>query len=180
MTAPVLGTPLARELLDARVIANLASFRADGTIHLVAMWFTWDGTHVRFPTNSGSAKAKNLRSDPRATVMIDDSRGGFDVAGITITGRVELVEGAEARDLNRVVHLRYITAEGLAFPEVGGLLENDDVTLRLVPEKASTWDMRPLPGAALLRRTSAFEPLAPTLTRERSDECSQRLVEGSG
>jgi hypothetical protein len=34
-----LADELARELLQARLIANLATFKSDGSIHLVAMWF---------------------------------------------------------------------------------------------------------------------------------------------
>lgn len=163
--AETLASKLAQETLHARLIANLASFRPDGTIHLVPMWFLWDGEAVVLPTFGESRKAKNLRADPRATVMIDDSRGGFDVHGITLTGRVEIVEAPESLPLIRQIHLRYITPAGMATDSIGGHLQGDDVALRLIPERASTWDMRTTPGAGELRRTGEFEPLEPTLRR---------------
>jgi hypothetical protein len=41
--AGVVADELARELLEARLIANLATRNRDGSIHLVAVWFLWDG-----------------------------------------------------------------------------------------------------------------------------------------
>jgi PPOX class probable F420-dependent enzyme len=163
--AEALASKAAQEALNARVIANLATFRPDGTIHLVPMWFLWDGEAVLLPTFGASRKAQNVRADPRATVMIDDSRGGFDVHGVMLTGRVEIVEPPDSLELIRRIHLRYITPAGMAKESIGGHLQGDDVALRLIPERVSTWDMRGTPGAAELRRTGEFEPLEPLLRR---------------
>ena len=58
---------LAHELLEARLIANLATFNADGSVHLVAMWFLWDGEAVLSPTSATTRKARNLRREFMAT-----------------------------------------------------------------------------------------------------------------
>jgi general stress protein 26 len=68
-----LADDLAREILHARPIANLATFHSDGSIHLVAMWFLCDGDALLIPTSHRTRKARNLQRDPRATVMINDS-----------------------------------------------------------------------------------------------------------
>ena len=52
------GDALARELLQARLIAKLATFNSDGSIHLVAMWFLWDGEAVLIPTNARTRKRR--------------------------------------------------------------------------------------------------------------------------
>ena len=69
----VLSEDLPRELLHARLTATLATFAGDGSIHVVAMWFLWDGDAVLIPTSHATRKVRNLERDPRATVMIDDS-----------------------------------------------------------------------------------------------------------
>ena len=153
------GDALARELLEARLIAKLATFNADGSIHLVAMWFLWDGEAVLIPTNARTRKAKNLRRDPRATVMVDDSRGGFDLCGITLVCDCELVPAPASAELNRRIHRKYVADAGLERDAVREYLATDDVTLRLVPRTLSSWDLRPTPQAEALQRTGEFHSL---------------------
>src|SRR5919199_3605516 len=88
----ILTSALARELLSSRLVAYLATLNPNGTPHVVGMWFVWDGQALLLPTSRKTRKAKNLLRDPRATVSIDDSRGGFDLRGLTIIGRAETVD----------------------------------------------------------------------------------------
>jgi PPOX class probable F420-dependent enzyme len=155
----LLGGALACELLEARLIANLATLNADGTIHLVPMWFLWEDDAVLMPTSGTSRKARNARRDERAAVMVDDSRGGLDVRGLTMTGRVEIATGAEAAAANRRVHRKYLTGAGLELPEVQEALATDDVTLRFLPERAQSWDLSSHPASRLVLEAGAFEPL---------------------
>lgn len=148
------------ELLDARLIANLASINPNGTVHLVAMWFRRDGDSILFPTSHHTRKAKNLRRHPFATAMIDRSRAGLDLRGVQIKGRVELVEGSRAHELNRSIHARYITDTGLVEPAVAAYLsEGDDVTIRLSIERMSTWNLDDAPAGQALRVSGRAHPL---------------------
>jgi PPOX class probable F420-dependent enzyme len=156
----LLSEPLVRELLASRLIANLATLNADGTVHLVAMWFLWDAEAVLIPTSRKTRKARNLVRDPRATVMIDDSRGGFDLRGITLVGSAEIVEPPRALELNRRIHEKYVTEAGLALELVKGYLASDDITIRVVPEKVSSWDLRSTEQGSALLQTGEFHPLA--------------------
>src|SRR5206468_3374680 len=108
----LLGSELARELLHARLIANLATIERNGTVHLVGMWFLWDGEALLLPTSRTTRKARNIARDPRVSIMIDDSRGGFDLRGLTVIGRAELQDGPDAVVTNRLIHLKYVTERG--------------------------------------------------------------------
>jgi PPOX class probable F420-dependent enzyme len=156
-----LADELARELLDARLIANLATFNSDGSIHLVAMWFLWNGELLLSPTNRRTRKARNLQRDPRATVMIDDSRGGFDLRGVTLVCDADIVDAPASRELNRRVHLKYLTERGLALDAVKPYLATDDITLRLRPTKVSSWDLRNTEQGRALLESGAFHRLEP-------------------
>lgn len=130
------------ELLAARLIANLASINPDGSVHLVAMWFRRDGDRILFPTSHHTRKARNLRDRPAATAMIDRSVGGLDLKGIVIRGTADLLEGDEARALNRSIHARYVSERGLTLPEVAAYLgSGDDVTIALSMDRVSTWNL---------------------------------------
>jgi hypothetical protein len=61
----LLRDELSRELLAAPLIANLATLNADGTIHLVAMWFRWDGKAILIP---------HLLSDPSEGTIDPNAR----------------------------------------------------------------------------------------------------------
>lgn len=155
----VLSEPLARELLDGRHIANLATLNRDGSVHLVAIWFVWDGESVLMPTSGATRKARNLAREPRATVMIDDSRGGFDLRGITLVGRAEIVRGDDALVLNRRIHLKYLTERGRELVAVDRYLATDDVTIRFTPERASSWDLRNTEQGRKVAETGEFRLL---------------------
>jgi PPOX class probable F420-dependent enzyme len=166
MEAPeLLASELAGDMLGERLIAKLATYNADGTIHLVPMWFGWEGGAVLMPTSGRSRKASNLQRDPRAAVMIDDSRGGLDVRGITMAGSVDIISGSEAREANRRIHLKYLTDEGLALPEVSEALASDDVTLCFRPDHGASWDLSGHPASRRLLQTGEFQPLAPVHAR---------------
>jgi PPOX class probable F420-dependent enzyme len=123
-------------------MANLATHGRDGRIHLVPMWFRWDGEAILIPTNQATQKVRNVERDPRASVMIDDSRYGFDLCGITVMGDVELIRAPESLPLNRAIHLRYITVAERDSPRIDAYLSTDDVTIRVIPRRAYSWDLR--------------------------------------
>jgi nitroimidazol reductase NimA-like FMN-containing flavoprotein (pyridoxamine 5'-phosphate oxidase superfamily) len=120
------------------------------------MWFLWDGGAVLFPSSGATRKARNLEREPRATVMIDDSRAGLDLRGITLTGRAEILRGPEALELNRRIHLKYLTERGRDLDVVDRYLSTDDVTIRFVPERVSSWNLRDTEQAQALRTTGGF------------------------
>jgi PPOX class probable F420-dependent enzyme len=150
---------LAEELLGLRLIATLATIDADGAPHAVPMWFAWDGGSVLIPTSGRTRKIRNLRRSPRATLMVEQCRGGLDIRGAMLTGSAAITEGTEARRLNRSIHLKYVTAEGLDLPEVRGYLDTDDVTIRLRPDRVVTWDLTDSPGSRALARAGLALPL---------------------
>lgn len=78
--------------LDAATTLHVASINPDGAPHLVPMWFTRDGDAVRFWTFGKSQKARNIARDPRVTVMAETGEDYFELRGVTIRGRAEIVD----------------------------------------------------------------------------------------
>jgi PPOX class probable F420-dependent enzyme len=161
----VLADPLVQELLVARLIAVVATIEPDGSIHAVPMWLAPSDGAILLATGSRSRKVRNLERDPRATLVLHDSRPGADVCGTSMRGRVELVRGESARPLVERVHGRYVSDAGLRLPEVRDFLSSDDVAVRFIPEAAVTWDERPSAAARALRAAAAALPLQPTTLR---------------
>jgi hypothetical protein len=130
------------------------------------MWVAGGDGAILLATGSRSRKVRNLERDPRATLVLHDSRPGAEVCGASIRGHVELVRGEAAAPLVERVHRRYVTEQGRALAPVEEFLGSDDVALRLVPEAAVTWDERDSPAASALRAAGAALPIRTTDPRE--------------
>ena len=130
------------ELLSMTLIANLATLDDDGGIHLMPMWFLRVGDYICIPTSCKTRKYRNLKARPHASVVVDLSREGLDLKGVLVRGRVELVEGEEARRINRSIHLKYVTPEALDDPSVASYLsEGDDVTVKVRIDHVVSWNL---------------------------------------
>jgi PPOX class probable F420-dependent enzyme len=161
----VLDAPLVRELLEARLVAVLATFDSAGSIHAVPMWYAAGERCVLLATGSCSRKVRNLEADERATFVIHDSRAGFEVCGASIEGVVEIVRGPEAEPLVERVHRRYVAVGAERDPPVDEFLASDDVALRFHPRSALIWDERASRASRALRASGQALPLVPTQPR---------------
>ena len=131
-----------QEMLSGRYIATLATENADGSIHMVAVWYYFDGHWVYVATAGRSRKAQNLRRSSRTSLMID-SRDPAAQRGISITGTAKLLSGVQSSDWNAQIHQKYLSTAALADPKVGPVFAQwDDVTIQITPTSVIAWDMR--------------------------------------
>ena len=146
------------ELLAGRRIAVLSTEDPDGLPYLTAIWFAYEDGALVVPTGATSRKARNARERPRGAILVDARGPAF--RGVAASGRIELVEGDAALEINARIHRRYVTDAGMADPDLGGsLTAGDDLTLRLIPEHWQEWDLEPYFGTKLSDPRLA-EPLA--------------------
>src|SRR5690348_10627926 len=122
-----LTDPLVQQLLKGRHIASIATQGPNGSIHMVAVWYWFDGTNIFIATASRSRKARNLQAAPRATIMID-SRDPAASFGVTLSGAVQLLSGGDSQKINKEIHAKYLSPAALADARVGPLFAGwDDV-----------------------------------------------------
>ena len=137
-----LSDSLVKKLLKGRYIAALATRNADGSIHVVAVWYLFDGGSLYIATAGQSRKARNAQSNPNVSVMID-SRDVAASCGATVTGKAEIVTGASARPWVARIHQKYLSDEARADAKVGAVFAAiDDVVIKITPVKLISWDMR--------------------------------------
>ena len=89
MTGPVVPESHI-DLLTRPLIAHLGTVRPDGSPQVNPMWFSWDGTHLRFTHTSERQKYRNVQADPRVSVAIDDP--DRPPRFVELRGRVERIE----------------------------------------------------------------------------------------
>src|SRR5215207_11152907 len=81
-----------QEFLEAGRDLQVASINADGTPHLVTMWYSMRDGEVAFWTYAKSQKIVNLRRDPRLTVLVATGEVYEELKGVSIAGTAEIVE----------------------------------------------------------------------------------------
>jgi len=92
----------AKEFIAGNHRAVMATIRSDGMAQMsnVAQAFL-DG-HIEVSTRSASAKVRNLRRDPRVTMLILGDESWYQYA--VVYGRVQIVEYPEAAERLRKIY----------------------------------------------------------------------------
>jgi PPOX class probable F420-dependent enzyme len=79
----------ATELLAAGGKLQLATINADGTPHLVTMYYALVDGRIAFWTYRTSQKARNLERDPRVTCLVEAGDDYFSLRGVQVNGVVQ-------------------------------------------------------------------------------------------
>ena len=83
------------KLFLGRNYATLATVGRHGPPHLTVVWVDWDGERVLVNTAAGRVKERNLRRDPRASVLVADGTDPYRY--VSVAGKAEIVEEGAAR-----------------------------------------------------------------------------------
>lgn len=90
-----------RDLVDCPPVATLTTMSADGYPHTSVVWCDFDGACVRINTMRGFVKDRNMRRDPRVTLLCFDPHEPLRY--LEVRGRV--IEIMETGALDHLNHL---------------------------------------------------------------------------
>lgn len=142
-----MSDPEIAALLAALRKVQLATLNADGSVHLVTMFYGLMDEQIAFWTYRTSQKARNLARDPRVTCLVEDGSDYFELRGVQVAGVVRYVE-----DPAGVLEIGRLVAGGMAGDAlVGDALENyvahaarKRVGYLVEPRRITSWDHRKL------------------------------------
>jgi len=121
------------DLLDRPLLATLATYGRDGLVLLSPVWFEWRGGGFNIAIGLNDVKARHLRRDPRASVVVAEAEP--PLRGLEVRGSARLMP--QNPDVDRRIVERYIGAaradEYLATLPPGTLV-------RLEPGELRAWD----------------------------------------
>jgi PPOX class probable F420-dependent enzyme len=124
---------------------SMCSLSADGSIHAVAMWYGFLDGCVTVETKAKSQKVKNLRRDPRVTLLFEDGEYYEELRGVELVGRAEIIDDPDQLwTLGVSVFERYY---GDYSDELKPFLEamlHKRVAIKVQPERTVSWDHRKL------------------------------------
>ena len=124
------------DLLEQPLNAILATYLPRGDVLLTPVWHEWRDGGFSFVVLADDVKDRNLRHDPRASLVVAEHGGldrGIEVRGIARATR----DGVD--EVNRRITLRYLGPERTAMflKELEGI---NLVHVRLEPGKLRAWD----------------------------------------
>ena len=86
----------ARRMFASLPSAAVATTNADGSPHVVPLWFVWPEEAVFVSTRQDGRTWANALRDPRVAITIDLGRAWVEVAGVEIVGRAEPLSAESA------------------------------------------------------------------------------------
>src|SRR5688572_29081727 len=120
--------------LEEPVVAVLATVRQDGSVLLSPVWHEWRDGGFNVWAGADDVKARHLRRDPRASIVVAESQ--HPLRGVEVRCVARIIEDGAAETAERIAS-RYIGPEkGAAY--VGSA--NDHVIIRLEPGDLRAWD----------------------------------------
>lgn len=139
MSGASLADPAIQAFLARREIVTLAMLQPDGSPVAMAMWHLPEPDALVMISVDGLAKVRNLRRDPRVSVVAEAGTRG-DVRGVALQGRVEfLPEGPERRAFAERFLTRY--DPDLARLWGGRAMPANRVMFRVVPRTVRSWGL---------------------------------------
>jgi PPOX class probable F420-dependent enzyme len=122
------------DLVQLPLLAVLATYRADGTVLLSPVWHEYRDGGFHVCTSGGDVKARHLRRDPRAVLVVAEPTPPY--RGVEVTAEAIVLRHDVGATVERVA-VRYLGEDrGRRYAESAP----DDIVIRLEPGHVRAWD----------------------------------------
>jgi PPOX class probable F420-dependent enzyme len=141
----------AAAFLDAPLrLARVSTVNADGSPHVVPMWFVRNGERFEFTSRRRRATVRNLLRDDRiAFVVDDDNPRGY--GAVVVDGRAHLLDHEAAAAVRRIAQRYLPGADGDRYADYM-LGQPDRVAFLVIPHRISDWGIDAPDSVARLLR----------------------------
>ncbi len=133
---------VARRMFGGLPVASVATVNADGSPHVVPLWFVWPEDALYLSTRRPSRTWANAAREPRVAIAIDVGRGWTELAGVVIRGAAEPM-AAEHPGMRRPISAWHEKYRSLLAGEAFGRFAEQVSSLaflRVVPQEMRAWD----------------------------------------
>ncbi len=121
--------------LDEPRVAVLATLRVDGTVLLSPVYHEWREGAFNVVIETQNVKARHLRRDPRATILVAESEP--PLRGVEVRGSAQFIDDGVTEIARRITARYPGDEEAEADAEA---LRGADVIVRLEPDHIRIWD----------------------------------------
>jgi PPOX class probable F420-dependent enzyme len=136
------------EFFESNMKVQVATVGPDGSPHLTTLFYVMVDGQMFFWTYGKSQKIQNLRRDPRVTCLVEDGTDYFELRGVSIQGKAEIVRDYDAiYSIGSAVATRMLAAESFeALGDFGRETVEKQAQKRVAviihPDHVATWDHR--------------------------------------
>jgi PPOX class probable F420-dependent enzyme len=133
------------EYLNRRIMARMATQRADGYPHLTPIWFLWEDGQFKHTLGANRVHLANLARDPRMSLVIDEDYRLADglAAGarsVTVRGDAVLSQDPELlRDVTYRALVKYLGADDAEL-YLEPIMAEGRTIVTMTPTAWVTWD----------------------------------------
>jgi PPOX class probable F420-dependent enzyme len=122
-----------RDLLESKkAFAHIATVGANGAPQVTPVWIDLDGDRIRFNTARGRVKDRNLQSNPRVAISIQDPENPYRY--LQIRGRVTEMTEKGADDHIDALAKKYLGKDKYPFRQPGEVR----VIFKIAPDRVQT------------------------------------------
>jgi PPOX class probable F420-dependent enzyme len=107
-----------RDLIDEPLPLTLVTLMPDGQPQASVVWADWDGEHILVNTARGRQKERNMRTEPRVSLLVVDPRDQF--RNLEIRGRVVEITTEGALEHRALLREQYLAPNYKAAPPPAG------------------------------------------------------------
>jgi PPOX class probable F420-dependent enzyme len=132
-----------QQFLSSRPVAVLATLQATGAPLAMPMWFLHDAAELAMISVDATQKVRNLRRDPRVSVVVEaggDPADGGGVRGVALQGRAVFMSGAAER---AALAERFLARYHPKVEQLwrGRSMPDNRVAFRIVPDHVRSWGL---------------------------------------
>ena len=122
--------------LESHHTMRIATTSADGTPHVVPVWYMYKKGIFYVGTHTRTAKAKNIASTGSAAFCIDTGVHSPEIFGVAGGGRADILEEDVKALASEILEKYYDTMDDPAAQE---LLADTDCIIRITPDRMTSW-----------------------------------------
>lgn len=121
-----------QDLFQKKAFANLATIMSDGKPHVTPVWCDFDGRHVIVNSAKGRVKDRNMRRDPRVSLVVVDPDNPYRY--VQLQGRVvEITEDGADQHIDKMAK-KYMGVDKYPLRQPGEVR----VMYKIEPERTSS------------------------------------------
>ena len=126
------------EFLKSQKVLRLATIDKNKTPHIAPVWYLYSGKKIYIGTNTKTIKAKNVKTNKRASFCVDVGVNAPNIYGVIGQGDANLIlDYKKVKTIAKKILLRYFKT--LKSKSAKELLDDTDCIIEIIPEKFSVW-----------------------------------------
>lgn len=141
------------EYLATQRTTRVATAAADGTPHVVPLWFVWIDGVMFLNSTLGNVTTDNILESGKATAVMDDGETYDALRGVVVTARaVRADDDPRIAEAERTWSEKYLGGNPVPYRAW-----KNRAWFRLDPERIASWDFRKIPEAKARRDAARAE-----------------------